>query len=305
MQLNKHHNALLSALFCLTFTAPTFAADAEIDPTELESVAEGETAQIKASQEQEATQDQVDSQELADPQQQSDSEQPLDERDQAMEREKAKLAEDPTKVVTQAGISYGGETGKISASLGLGPVNKINARMDFDAEEWRIGGSWLFDVGIVNVNFGKKEFDDGSSQNNYSIGTFMPLSYFGFEPWGTQIFALAGYSYNDGEIACETSSNQCGDDFSGNLADDFVFVPSTSSAGYAGFFGLKPITDKWRVLGAIAGSLGSNDYSGYMVSIGTGYSITKRQSLAIYGFIQDNSYGNDEQVGISYKYQFN
>ena len=109
-----------------------------------------------------------------------------------VKKEKNKLAEDPTKVVTQVGASYGGDKLKFSGSLSLGAVNKINASVDADGEEWRLGGSWLFDVGIVNVNFGKKEFDDGSSQNNYSIGTFMPLSYFGFTPWGTRFLSWEG-----------------------------------------------------------------------------------------------------------------
>lgn len=224
---------------------------------------------------------------------------------QEVEKEKQKLAEDPTKVVTQVGVSYGGEKLKFSGSLSLGAVNKINASVDADGEEWRLGGSWLFDVGIVNVNFGKKEFDDGTKQNNYSIGTFMPLSYFGFTPWGTQIFVMGGYTYNDGEVACY-SYHQCGDDFDINdVSDGMILVPSSSSSGYLGTFALKPLTDKWRLIGIAAGSLGSNDYHGYLLALGTGYSITKRQSVAAYGFLQDNSFGHDEQLGIVYKYQFN
>ncbi|OEF22746.1 hypothetical protein [Vibrio rumoiensis] len=227
-------------------------------------------------------------------------------KQQEIEKEKNKLAEDPTKVVTQLGASYGGDQLKFSGSIGLGPVNKINASVDADGSEWRLGGSWLFDVGIVNVNFGKKEFDDDSNQNNYSIGTFMPLSFFGFEPWGTQVFAMAGYTYNDGEVACDTSEQLCGNDFDINDMNGTVaFVPSTSSAGYAGFFALKPITEKVRIISVAAGSLGSNDYHGYLFALGAGYSITKRQSVAAYGFLQDNNYGHDEQLGISYKYQFN
>lgn len=227
-------------------------------------------------------------------------------QDGEREKEKNKLAEDPTKVVTQVGASYGGDKLKFSGSLSLGAVNKINASVDADGEEWRLGGSWLFDVGIVNVNFGKKEFDDGSSQNNYSIGTFMPLSYFGFTPWGTQVFIMGGYTYNDGEVVCY-SNEECGTDnvdFN-DLADGIMYVPNSSSSGYLGTFALKPLTDKWRLLGVAAGSLGSNDYHGYIFALGTGYSITKRQSVAAYGFVQDNSYGHDEQLGIVYKYQFN
>ena len=223
-----------------------------------------------------------------------------------VEKEKHKMAEDPTKVISQVGVSYADEKVKFSGSLSLGAVNKINASVSADGDEWRIGGSWLFDVGIVNVNFGKKEFDDDTKQNNYSIGTFVPLSYFGFTPWGTQIFIMGGYTYNDGELTCH-SNNECGTDnidFD-DLSDGALTVSSSSSSGYLGTFALKPLTDKWRLIGIAAGSLGSNDYHGYLLALGTGYSLTKRQSVAAYGFLQDNSFGRDERLGIVYKYQFN
>ena len=117
---------------------------------------------------------------------------------------------------------------------------------------------------------------------------------------------MGGYTYNDGEVACY-SNEQCGTDnidFN-NLTDGIMYVPNSSSSGYLGTFALKPLTDKWRLIGVAAGSLGSNDYHGYLFALGTGYSITKRQSVAAYGFLQDNSYGHDEQLGIVYKYQFN
>lgn len=281
MQPSHAKSFLLSCIACGFFSVPVGAEEPEgIDPDSLE---------VSAIEEQSEKQKSHD---LSD--------------QQAIEQEKSKMAEDPTKVVTQVGVSYGGDDLTLSGSLSLGPVNKVNAKVNANGEEWRLGGSWLFDVGIVNVNFGKKEFDDGSSQNNYSIGTFMPLSYFGFEPWGTQLFVMGGYTYNDGDVACDTSVQNCGNDFSmDDMSGDIAFVPSTSSAGYMGVFGLKPINDKWRLLSVAAGSLGSNDYHGYMFALGTGYSITKNQSIAAYGFIQDNSYGQDEQLGISYKYQFN
>jgi hypothetical protein len=104
----------------------------------------------------------------------------------AEENARAKLAEDPTQIVTQLGVSYGGSDVRLSGSLGLDSVRKINASTQTDGNEWRIGGSWLFDVGIANFKFRRNEFDNGASQTSYSVGTFFPLSRFGFEPAGWQ-----------------------------------------------------------------------------------------------------------------------
>ncbi|MCP5922174.1 hypothetical protein NL350_27915, partial [Klebsiella pneumoniae] len=89
-------------------------------------------------------------------------------------------------------------------SLALDPARKLNARINSDASEWRVGGSWLFPIGIFNFNIGKNDFSNGASQTNYSVGTFLPLSYFGIEPAGFQIFPMAGYTYNTGEaVECQ------------------------------------------------------------------------------------------------------
>ena len=120
-----------------------------------------------------------------------------------------KLSEDPTKVVTQLGASYSDEI-KVSGSLSLDAVRKLNATsISLESEEWRFGGSWLFDIGIVNFNFGKQSFDRGAEKTSYSVGTFMPLSYFDIAPMGWQIFAMGGYSHTEGDIACELDSNAC------------------------------------------------------------------------------------------------
>ena len=60
-----------------------------------------------------------------------------------------KLSDDPTKVVTKIGLRYS-DFGTISGSVAFGPVTKINASISED-EQWRFGGSYLFDFGIVNV----------------------------------------------------------------------------------------------------------------------------------------------------------
>ncbi|WP_220272508.1 hypothetical protein [Alteromonas aestuariivivens] len=116
-----------------------------------------------------------------------------------------KLADDPTKVITKVGVSYADNFDfddsnvSVSGSFAFDQARKINLRVNSDASEWRVGGSWLFPLTIINFNFGKNQYVNGANQTNYSIGTFMPLSYFGFVPGGFQIFPMAGYTYNDGE----------------------------------------------------------------------------------------------------------
>ena len=86
-----------------------------------------------------------------------------------------------------------------------GSDKKLNARVNSDTSERRVGGSWLFPVG--NVNFGENEYTNGATQTNYFPGTFVPLSYLGFEPAGFRIFQMTGYTYNTGEITgCSTGN---------------------------------------------------------------------------------------------------
>ena len=212
-----------------------------------------------------------------------------------------KLAEDPTKVVTQVGFGYTDEL-KISGSLSLDPVKKINASVNHDASEWRVGGSWLFDLGILNFSFSKKEFDTGNDQTSYSVGTFIPLSAFGIEPYGWQIFPMAGLSYNEGNTVCEVSSGQCGtvDPF----GQDFVTLATTSTGAYLGAFSIKPLSDKWTLLAFAVGSVGTDSYSGHFLGAGVGYRFTQQQSVSTYAYTQDNTYGTDSQLGLAYRYQF-
>lgn len=124
-----------------------------------------------------------------------------------------KLDDDPTKVTTKVGVSWSDTYDmddsnlSFSGSMALDKAKKLNARVNSDASEWRVSGSWLFPVGIINFNFGKNEYTNGATQTNYSVGTFVPLSYFGIEPAGFQIFPMAGYTYNTGEITgCSTGN---------------------------------------------------------------------------------------------------
>lgn len=226
-------------------------------------------------------------------------------------KEDTKLADDPTKITTKIGVSYtndydledGGATFK--GSLAFGPVSKLNVRVNDDATDWRVGGSWLFDAGIVNFNIGKREFETGAEQTNYSVGTFIPLSSFGYEPLGMQIFPMAGYTYNDGNEACEVASDACSSEgIISPINSDFVLVSSESHTGYVGAFVLKPLAEGVTLIMVGAGSAGSNDYSGYFVATGLGYAFLEQHSVSAFTVKQDNSYGEDTFFGLTYDYEF-
>ncbi|SDH33061.1 hypothetical protein SAMN04488136_11392 [Vibrio xiamenensis] len=236
---------------------------------------------------------------------------------------KDKLDDDPTKVITKVGVSYANNFDfddsnvAFSGSLALDDARKLNARVNHDASEWRIGGSWLFPVGIVNFNFGKNEYTNGATQTNYSVGSFMPLSYFGIEPAGIQLFPMAGYTYNDGEspkCGGNTGDKCASENFNGTPSPEngFNMVTSSSHSGYLGAFGLKALTPKFTLLGFVAGSYGSkNDegenYKGAFGGLGGGYRIDKNNSMNAFVFMQDNNTYLDEadkRIVASYTYQF-
>ncbi len=210
--------------------------------------------------------------------------------------------EDPTKIVTLVGIGYN-DGATLSGSIGLDELSMINASINDDASEWRIGGSWLLDIGIVNFNFSRVDFDDDVYKNNYSVGTFIPLSIFGYTPGGWQIFPMAGYSYNDGnqKIEQEKPSSQI-NNFNTN---DFILIPSTSHGGYLGAFALKPVTNDISVVGFTGGMVGSNSYSGYWGGGGLSYKISPKQSVNLFGIISEDDYGSRNDISVSYSYQFN
>ncbi|MGF1756236.1 hypothetical protein L4C33_21935 [Vibrio makurazakiensis] len=202
--------------------------------------------------------------------------------------------EDPTKIITKVGISYS-EGVNFSGSLGLDESRKVNGSVNADGDEWRVGGSWLFPVGIINFNFSRAEYEPEGHRNNYSIGTFIPLSYFGIEPMGWQIFPMAGYNYNDGDIAHFDDSN---------VENDYVMLPASSHGGYLGAFTLRPLTDKWTFMAFGGGSMGSDNYSGYWTGAGLSHKLTDAQSFNFYGVLAEDDYGENNRIGISYTYEF-
>lgn len=210
--------------------------------------------------------------------------------------------EDPTKIVSKLGVGYNdGVT--FSGSIGLDELSMINASINDDASEWRVGGSWLFDIGIVNFSFSRVDYDNEVYKNNYSVGTFIPLNVFGFTPGGWQIFPMAGYNYNDGNQLVE--QQQATFDISQFNAGDFVLTPSSSHGGYLGAFALKPLSLKLSLIGIAGGMAGSSSYSGYWAGGGVSYKIDKQQSFNIFGVLSDDDYGTRNDIAVSYSYQFN
>ncbi len=235
---------------------------------------------------------------------------------------KTKLADDPTKVITKVGISYGDNFDfedsnvSFSGSLALDEGRKINARVNSDATEWRLGGSWLLPVGIVNFNFGKNDHSNGASQYNYSVGTFVPLSVFGIKPLGIQIFPMAGYTYNDGESPRCSEGGKCAEaGFTGtpSVENGFYMAESSGSSGYVGAFALRPLSEKVTLIAGGATTYGSkNDkgenFLGFTGGIGMGYAFNKYHSFNVVTYMMDNNTyldDPDKRVMASYTYQFN
>ncbi len=208
---------------------------------------------------------------------------------QAPEREK--LADDPTKIVTKAGARYS-DFGTIFASVAFGPVSKINVSIS-EGEQWRLGGSYLFDFGIVNVAASRQTLSNGSNQIQYSIGTFVPLVAFGFEPGGWLLFPAAGANYTEASL----------DSIPIEFAES-ISMEVSSKGGYAGLLALKSLSDEWVLKSGVVASAGSNDYSGTSIGAGLTYSLTPRDSLSVSGSYIDNSFGQRELVGISYTREF-
>jgi hypothetical protein len=202
-----------------------------------------------------------------------------------------KLSDDPTKIVTKLGVRYTDyATG--FGSVAFGPVTKINVSVS-ENEDWSVGGSYLFPFGIVNVAASQKNFSGGVRQTQYSIGSFVPLSAFGIQPAGWQMFTAFGYNYSEGSFPTYEL-----DDL------DLGFASTASRGGYFGVVALKPLSPKWTFKSGIIGSKGSNDYSGFNAGGGFSYTLTDRDTLSINASYTDNSFGARDQIGVSYSREF-
>ncbi|MEP5167454.1 MAG: hypothetical protein ABJQ23_06830 [Shimia thalassica] len=205
--------------------------------------------------------------------------------------EAEKLADDPTKIVTKLGLRYT-EYATVSGSIAFGPVSKVNASVSQEGE-WSLGGSYLFRFGIVNAAASEKKLSNGTTQTQYSIGSYIPLSALIGATGKWQVFPMFGFNYTEGQNV-ETDVM---------LTDDPI-AATTSKGGYVGLFALRPLNEDWTFKGAIVTSKGSGDYSGYSIGGGISYALTKRDSLGIFASYADNSYGEREFFGISYKREF-
>ncbi|TKB46317.1 hypothetical protein [Thalassotalea mangrovi] len=231
-----------------------------------------------------------------------------------------KLADDPTKVITKFGLSYANNYDfndsnfSISGSFAFDQARKINARVNGDGSEWRIGGSWLFPFSIINFNFGKNEYANGGNQTNYSIGTFMPLSHFGIEPAGFQIFPMAGYTYNDGEAPVCVEGRCSSEDITIEVTPEngFKMVQSKGGSGYLGAFALKPLQAHWTLMTVVNFSYGSENaegenYKGWFGGVGASFAPNTNHSFSAFTFLMNNNTYLDEadkRLILSYTYQF-
>ncbi|MGF1749635.1 hypothetical protein [Vibrio cionasavignyae] len=201
--------------------------------------------------------------------------------------------EDPTKIVTKVGAGYS-DSSFVSGSIGLDDARMLNARYN-ETGEWRLGGSWLFELGIVNFNFSRTDYEHESYRNNYSIGTYIPLSYFDIAPAGWMLFPMAGYSYNDGEMAVPSEE----------VENEFVLMRSQTHGAYLGMFGVRPIEDTdWSVLSFAGGSIGSNNYRSYWGGLGLSYKLSRHTSFNCFGVLAEDDYGTNNKLAGSVSYEF-
>lgn len=204
--------------------------------------------------------------------------------------------QDPTKIVTKLGVGYTNST-TVSASIGLDSMRMINARYTPETGEWRLGGSWLLDIGIVNFSFTRSDYDEGGYKEDYSIGTYIPLAPYDVKPWGWHTFIRGGYSYKTGERLQDPLRYQ-------SVDTDPIINNFDSHSIYLGGFAFKPLNQQWSLLAFVGGSLGSEGYYSYWIGTGVSYQLSPAHSLNAYVYHLGDDYSRDEQIGFSYKYEF-
>lgn len=210
----------------------------------------------------------------------------------AMAQEQSeKLADDPTKVVTQIGVRATNITTSVMGSIAFGPVNKLNLTYSENGE-WSFGASHLFRLGIVNISGSNRELDSGIEQTLYSIGTFIPLSQL-TDTGKWQLFPTLGYNYAESEVPVYSP-----------LVNEVITVPVTSHSAYLGLFGLRPLGPKWTALAGAVGVTGTDEYSAFSLGAGLTYNLTNKDSVTGFAGYSDNTFGSREVFGVGYKHQF-
>jgi len=207
-----------------------------------------------------------------------------------------KNPEDPTKIVTRLGAGYNGDV-TVNGSFGLDKARMISGYSNSDATEWRLGGSWLFEKGIVNFSFKKTQYDSGGDSISYNIGSYIPLKVFGFEPCGWQIFPSFGFNYTEGDLVASLDPLS---------PENPLLIPFDSKGIYLGVFTLKPINDQWTLMIGLGGSYGKDDTTNIYGGTGLSYRFTKKQSLNLFYSLSNSSqFGSNDTLGINYRFEFN
>lgn len=207
---------------------------------------------------------------------------------------KEKHHEDPTKVITKFGVGYSDDL-TFSGSIALDQLRKINGKINTDASEWRLGGSWLFDFGILNFSIGRSEYNDGGQKETYSVGTFLPLNVLGVDTGDWMVFPMAGINHNKIDLIIEEDPESL---------DELVMMQNTNNGGYLGAMALRPLTKYISVMVFAGGGLGSDDYSNIWTGAGASYKLNDNQALRFFGFYANDTFGNTSKLSISYSYEF-
>lgn len=205
--------------------------------------------------------------------------------------EAEKSPDDPTKIATKAGISYADEF-FVSGSLAVGPKLKFNGRIS-ESGQWSLGASYLFPVAILTFSAAHTDFDSGGDQTRYSLGGFVPLSQLGVKTGKLQVFVPFGYTNTKGHQPV-TDVDQ---------SDSFP-IEVSSNSGYVGVFLLRPLNEKFTLMGGGNVSKGTHDFSGISVGGGISYHFTHNDTFGVSASYVDNSFGQNENLRLTYRHEF-
>ena len=185
-----------------------------------------------------------------------------------------KHLDDPTRIMTKIGAGFDGDL-TFKGSIGLDETRMLRGQVNADASEWQLGGSWLFENGILNAYLNGHE-----ERTTYNLGTYVSLSAMGVDTGNWMVFPMAGVNFVDGK---KDNDNSAG--------------------GYLGAFAIRPINGQWSVVTYAGGSIGSNDYSSYWLGAGASYKMTEKHSVRVMASYSEDSYRTDSELSISYSYE--
>ncbi len=207
---------------------------------------------------------------------------------------KEKHPEDPTKVITKIGIGYSDKL-TFSGSFALDRAKKINGNINAEGDEWRIGGSWLFNFGIINFSLGRSKYDNGGTKDNYSVGTFLPLTALGVDTGKWMVFPMAGLNHNKTNTITEGEPSSL---------EELTMQQNTSNGGYIGTMVMRPLTEHWTAIGVVGGGLGSDSYTNIFAGGGASYKINQQHSFNLFAFASEDDFGSISKLVINYTYEF-